>query len=134
MRGADSCPFPYLQSLAAFWVGLLYQDEVLSSVFDLIDDWAEDDYKFLRMHVPMNGFKTVFRGKSIHSFVENVLELSKTGLEKRSIMDRNGNTEAIYLSPLNQIVQSRETLSDQMNNDYKKLDFNTDNLIRKWAY
>ena len=22
----------------------------------------------------------------------------------------------------------------QMNNDYKKLDFNTDNLIRKWAY
>lgn len=134
MRGADSCPFPLLKALAAFWVGLLYQGDVLSSIFDLINDWVEDDYRFLRKEVPVKGFKTIFRGKPIHSFVENVIELSKAGLEKRNIQDRDGNTEAMYLSPLIKIVQSRATLSDQMIHDYKKLEFNTDNLIRKWAY
>ena len=40
MRGADSGPWRRLPAFAAFWAGILYDDNSLDAAWDLVKDWT----------------------------------------------------------------------------------------------
>src|SRR6201984_3307837 len=65
MRGADSGPWRRLPAFAAYWVGLLYDDDVLGAAWDLAKDWTAEERQKLRDDVPTLGLKASIRGRSV---------------------------------------------------------------------
>ncbi|CAH8354485.1 unnamed protein product [Eruca vesicaria subsp. sativa] len=91
-------------------VGLLYDEDVLQSILDMIADWTLAKREILRkkviprqatisysnirkhllfnqflilQHVPLTGLKTPFRDGLLKHVTEDVLKLAKDGLERR---------------------------------------------------
>ena len=56
MRGDDGGPWRRLPSLAAFWVGLLYDDDALDACWDMVKGWTAAERQKLRDDVPRLGF------------------------------------------------------------------------------
>src|SRR5262245_61732992 len=65
MRGADSGPWRRLPAFTAFWVGLLYDDDVLDAAWGLVKDWSAEERQKLRDDVPKLGFKARVRDWSV---------------------------------------------------------------------
>ncbi|KAG2245144.1 hypothetical protein Bca4012_015027 [Brassica carinata] len=84
MRGADGGSREMLCALPAFWVGLLYDEESLQTVLDMIADWTTEEREMLRTQVPVTGLKTMFRDGPLKHVAEDVLKLAKDGLERRN--------------------------------------------------
>ncbi|CAN7119088.1 glutamate--cysteine ligase, chloroplastic-like isoform X1 [Brassica rapa] len=84
MRGADGGSREMLCALPAFWVGLLYDEECLQAVLDMIADWTTEEREMLRTQVPVTALKTMFRDGPLKHVAEDVLKLAKDGLERRN--------------------------------------------------
>ncbi|OEL24203.1 Glutamate--cysteine ligase A, chloroplastic [Dichanthelium oligosanthes] len=103
MRGADGGPCRALCALPAFWVGLLYDDESLRCITDMIADWTKEERDMLRRKVPITGLKTQFRGGYVRDLAENIVKLAKDGLQRR------GHMEAGFLNEVDEIVGTGES-------------------------
>lgn len=84
LRGPDSVPAPLLYSLAAFWVGLLYDLDSLRQSQNLIADWTTNDHIRFREDVAQNGLETTIPNNqtTIRKFAPTLIELSENGLKK----------------------------------------------------
>ncbi|WZY85433.1 hypothetical protein YC2023_031817 [Brassica napus] len=108
MRGADGGPWRRLCALPAFWVGLLYDEDVLQAVLDLIADWTPAEREMLRNKVPVTGLKTPFRDGLLKHVAEDVLKLAKYGL------DRRGYKEAGFLNAVAEVVRTGVTPAENL--------------------
>src|SRR4029078_5656217 len=88
MRGADGGPWRRLPSLTAYWGGLLYDDDVLNSCWDLVKGWAADERKKLRQDVPRLGFKAEIGKRNVFTLAQKTLRLCSRGLARRKRLDR----------------------------------------------
>lgn len=113
MRGADGGSGDNLCALPAFWVGLLYDSEALSSVRALIADWTVEEITDLRSSVPRYGLRAGFRGGCLGDIAEDVLAIAELGLRNRGREDSLGADETIYLSSLKGLVSSGETVAER---------------------
>jgi glutamate--cysteine ligase len=104
MRGADGGPWRRLPSLTAYWVGLLYDDDVLNSCWDLVKGWTADERQKLRDDVPRLGFKAEIGKRNVFTLAQETLRLSSRGLARRKRFDRNGRDETRYLRPLEESI------------------------------
>ena len=109
MRGADGGPWNRLCALPAFWVGLLYDDKARAAALKLIADWSVDEIEALRRDVPKLGLDTPFRDGNVGDLASDVLDLARAGLEARNLLSALGSTEAHFLDPLFEIVESGRT-------------------------
>lgn len=100
MRGADGGPWRNLCALPAFWAGLLYDDAVLESAWDLVKDWSMEERLKLRVDAPRLGMKAEIRGRSLQSISLEVLELSSKGLSNRNRLGSSGENETGFLETL----------------------------------
>lgn len=100
MRGADGGPWRKLCALPAFWAGLLYDDAVLESAWDLVKDWTMDERMKLRTDAPKLGMKAEVRGRSLQSISLEVLEMSSKGLSNRNRLTAAGENETGFLETL----------------------------------
>ncbi|KAJ8503812.1 hypothetical protein OPV22_004698 [Ensete ventricosum] len=108
MRGADGGPWRRLCALPAFWVGLLYDEVSLQNVIDMTADWTMEERQMLRRKVPITGLKTPFRDGLLRHVAEEVLQLSKDGLERR------GYKEAGFLKEVTEVVQTGVTPAEKL--------------------
>ncbi|KAL0890888.1 hypothetical protein Bca101_014871 [Brassica carinata] len=108
MRGADGGPWRRLCALPAFWVGLLYDEDVLQAVLDMIADWTPAEREMLRNKVPVTGLKTPFRDGLLKHVAEDVLKLAKDGLERR------GYKEAGFLNAVAEVVRTGVTPAENL--------------------
>lgn len=106
MRGADSGPLPRLCALPALWTGLLYHSASLDAAWDLVKDWTAEERQQLRDDVPRRALRATIRGRSIQDIAREVLALSRAGLEARGRLNGKGESEAIFLDPLDEIAAS----------------------------
>src|SRR5215469_10919062 len=104
MRGADSGPWRWLPALPAYWVGLLYDDDVLAAAWDLVKGWSAEERQQLRDEVPRLGFKAQIQGRSVLELAKTTLALAERGLKRRQRLDGNGHDETRYLRPLQEFV------------------------------
>ncbi|CDY41369.1 BnaC03g65140D [Brassica napus] len=116
MRGADGGPWRGLCALPAFWVGLLYDEDVLQAILDLTADWTHAEREMLRNKVPVTGLKTPFRDGFLKHVAEDVLKLAKDGLERR------GYKEVGFLNAVGEVVRTgvtpAENLLDMYNGEW----------------
>jgi glutamate--cysteine ligase len=114
MRGADGGPWRRLPSLTAFWVGLLYDDDVLDACWDMVKDWTADERQKLRDDVPRLGFNAEIRGRNMLTLAQETLRLSARGLTRRKRLDRNGRDETRYLRPLEESIARGITPAEEL--------------------
>jgi glutamate--cysteine ligase len=111
MRGADSGSVPMLRALPALWVGLLYDDAALDAAWELVRDFSMAERNALRDGVPRDGLKLAFRGQSVRELAAKVLAIARAGLQRRAVIDIDGNDESAYL--LDVIVASGRSAADE---------------------
>lgn len=108
MRGADCGPEPFIIALAAFWVGLLYDEKSLKGALDIIRDWTNDDREMLRNETPKRGLQVPFKGGLVKDVAQKVVKLAKEGLVRR------GYDEEGFLAPIEEVANSGITLAERM--------------------
>lgn len=114
MRGADAGPTRRLLALSALWVGLLYDDGVLDEALALTADWSAEERQAMRDGVTRTALKTPFRTGTVRDVARQVVALAREGLKRRGNLTAMGTDEAIYLAPLEEIVETGETLAERM--------------------
>jgi glutamate--cysteine ligase len=135
MRGADGGSFESVCALSSFWVGLLYDSESLDSSFNLIKDFNIKQLQELRIEVAKNGLHSIIEGIEIQEIAKKVLMLSREGLRNRNILNENGDSEEIFLDPLQKILSSGKSSSDDLikkfSNNWNK---NLVNMYKEYTF
>jgi len=114
MRGADSGPWPRLPALAAFWVGMLYDDACLDAAWDIAKGWSAEERQKLRDDVPRLGFKAQIRGKFVFELARECVAIAHAGLRRRNRLDAAGHDESKYLAPLDDILAQGRTPAEDL--------------------
>ncbi len=114
MRGADGGPWRRICALPAFWVGLLYDEAALEAADQFTKDWTFEEVVALRNAVPAEGLKASFRGHALFDSAKDVLAISKAGLKSRNRLNKEGQDETIFLSPLDEVMAKKATLGEDL--------------------
>jgi len=101
IRSMDACNWDLICSQPAFWIGILYVDEISDKIIEITQDWNDKDRKYLNEIVPQDGLNTEFKGRKLINFAQEFYELSKKGLQKRNRLSKNGEfDESIHMRDL----------------------------------
>ncbi len=135
MRGADCGPWRRLPSFSAYWVGLLYDEDVLNACWDMVKDWTADERQKLRDEVPVRGFRAEIRNRNVFTLAQETLRLATRGLQRRNQLDRNGRDETRYLRPLEESIARGITPAEELLEQYFN-DWNgsVEPMFDKYAY
>jgi glutamate--cysteine ligase len=114
MRGADAGPSSRLPALAAYWVGLLYDDAALDAAWDMVKDWTAAERQALRDAVPRLGFRAAIRGRSVLALAADTLTLAQAGLARRRCLNAAGDDESCHLRVLQEFVARGITPAEEL--------------------
>ena len=103
-----------MPSLAAFWVGLLYDDDALDAGWDMVKGWSAAERQKLRDDVPRLGFAAEIRGRNVLTLAQETLRFAARGLARRKYLDRNGRDETRYLRPLEESIARGLTPAEEL--------------------
>ncbi len=135
MRGADGGPWRRLCALPAFWVGLLYDQDVLDAAWDLAKGWSLDEREQLRADVPKLGLATRIGGTTVGELARQTLALSEQGLRNRARLNDSGRDETMFLETLHVTAQSGRTPAEDMLEAFHgRWGGSVDPVFREYAY
>jgi glutamate--cysteine ligase len=135
MRGADGGPWRRLPSLTAYWVGLLYDDDVLEACWDMIKGWSAEQRQKLRDDVPKLGFQAQIGNRNVLTLAQETLRVATRGLQRRKRLDRNGRDETRYLRPLEESIARGLTPAEELLEKYNSVWNGTvEPLYEEYAY
>ena len=125
IRSMDACNWDLICSQPAFWIGILYDDEISDKVNEITEDWTNEDRYYLNQRVPEKGLQTKFKEKKLIYFAQEFYELSKKGLKNRNRLSKNGEfDESIHMkeleSNLEQGFSPADSLIDKFNNSWNQ--------------
>ncbi|HET9628230.1 MAG TPA: glutamate--cysteine ligase [Novosphingobium sp.] len=110
MRGADGGPWSRICALPALWVGLLYDQTALDAAWDLVRHWDMAGREALRNAVPKLGLDAPLPttngkgGGTLRDIAGEVLEIARSGLNARGMLNEIGDNESGFLGPLDDVV------------------------------
>jgi len=113
MRGADTGPPERLCALAAFWMGLLYDDAATAAAWDLCKHWQIEDHERLRADSARLGLKAMADGRTLQALALDVLALARRGLKNRGRIGPNLTDETGFLASLDEIAETGLTPADR---------------------
>ena len=123
LRSMDACGWDCLCSGPAYNIGILYGN--LDETYDLISKWDKNKIINAYLEAPKNGFNTQLMGKDLLYWSKELLKLSKKGLEKRDLENKNGKNETLFLNHLNKITEDKMTNAHHMINKFSKENLET---------
>ena len=95
IRSIDTCEWDCHCAGPAFYLGLLYGN--LNEALDIINKWKATEVLNAYAQCPKTGLKTIINNKTLLEWGKIFFKLSKSCLEKRSIQNKNGKDESIFL-------------------------------------
>ena len=120
IRSMDACSWDLICSQPAFWIGILYDDEIMDKVKEITESWTQEDREYLNKTVPQEGLQSTFKEKKLISFAQDFFELSKKGLKKRNRLSKNGEfDESIHMKDLEKNLENGCSPADCLINKYK---------------
>ena len=129
IRPADSCSWSGICSIPAFWTGILYNQNILDECFEIFKDWKFEEVNEAYVQSAKKGFDAELYNKKMIDHAKFFLNLSKTGLENRDILNSNNDNESIFLNDLDNFIINKKNLSDKLIDDFDKKYINNLNLI-----
>jgi len=118
LRSMDTCGWDCLCAGPAFNIGMLYGN--LDEVYELISNWDNDKIINAYLEAPQKGFNTQLMGKDLLYWASTLLNLSRKGLEKRDILNKNGKNETLFLNHLQKVIDNKTTNADHMISKFSK--------------
>ncbi len=118
IRSMDTCGWDCLCAGPAFFVGILYGN--LDEVYEIISKWEKEKIINAYLDAPAKGFNTQLMGKDLLYWSSILLNLSKKGLDKRDINNKNGQNETLFLNHLQKVIDNKTTNADHMINKFSK--------------
>ena len=135
MRGADGGGFETVCALSAFWVGLLYDSISLNSSWDIVKNININELQEVRIDVAKNGLNSIVGDINIGKIAIEILKISSEGLKRRNILNSNGDNEAIFLDPLENILSSGKSASDNLIQKFSNnWDKNLVNMYKEYTF
>ena len=120
IRSMDACSWDLICSQPAFWIGILYDDEIMDKIKEITESWTQEDREYLNKTVPQEGLQSTFKEKKLISFAQDFFELSKKGLKKRNRLSKNGEfDESIHMKDLEKNLENGCSPADCLINKYK---------------
>ncbi len=113
MRGADTGPPERLCALAAFWMGLLYDDACTAAAWDLVKHWQIEDHERLRADAARLGLRAVVDGRSLRDLALDVLAIARRGLKNRGKFGASMTDETGFLASLDEIAETGVTPAER---------------------
>jgi glutamate--cysteine ligase len=110
IRSLDTCEWDCHCGGPAFYAGLLYGN--LNEAFDIINKWKPSDVLNAYIEAPKKGLNTVLNNKTLLEWGKFFLNLSKKGLERRSIKNDSGKDESIFLRSVESVLTNNKTKSE----------------------
>ncbi len=118
IRSMDACGWDCLCAGPAFYIGILYGN--LNEVYEIISNWEKEKIINAYLEAPKKGFNTQLMGKDLLYWASVLLHLSRKGLEKRDILNKNQKNETLFLNHVQRIIDNKTTNADQMINRFSK--------------
>jgi glutamate--cysteine ligase len=113
MRGSDTGPPERLCALAAFWMGLLYDDACTEAAWDLCKHWQIEDHERLRADSAKQGLKAMIDGRTLQALSLDVLAIARRGLKNRGRIGASMTDETGFLSSLDEIAETGVTPAER---------------------
>ena len=115
VRSMDACSWDEICSPAAFWTGILYDEESSNAALDLMKDWTNEERQLLNNQVPEFGLETRFRNQTLLDVAKLLLEISENGLKKRNILSSNQQyNETFYLKNIKESIKKGKSPADYL--------------------
>ncbi len=102
IRGIDAQRLPLIPAVAAFWKGLLYDEEVREKAWVLVRDFTPQDRLKLYRAIPKEGLKAQLASMPICEAAQELFRLACEGL-RRQARDSE-KSESIYLDRMNEEI------------------------------
>jgi len=118
IRSLDTCEWDCHCGGPAFYAGLLYGN--LNEAFDIINKWKPSEVLNAYIDAPKKGLNTVLNNKTLLEWGKIFLNLSKKGLEKRSIKNDSGKDESIFLRNIESILTNNKTKAEVIIEKFQK--------------
>jgi glutamate--cysteine ligase len=109
MRGADAAPLPQPLTLAAFWMGLLYNADALSFCLDYIRPWSVQDLEAITLALPIEGLKTQTPSGTLWDVAKVIVPRARQGYARET-----APSSFDPLALLDEIVATGKTASDHL--------------------
>ena len=110
IRSLDTCEWSCHCAGPAFFLGILYQN--LDTALDLIKNWKAEEVLNAYKEAPKKGLRTLLHNKSFLYWGKIFLKLSEEGLRKRSIKNKNGKDESVFLDSIKSILSNNKTKAE----------------------
>ena len=114
----DTCECDCHCGAPAFYVGLLYGS--LNEACEIINKWKISEVLNAYIEAPKKGLNTIINNKTLLDWGKIFLELSKKGLQNRSIKNNSGKNESIFLRSVEDILFNNKTKADIAIEKFKK--------------
>ena len=92
----------------------------LEEVYEIVSKWDHNKIINAYLEAPQKGFNTQLMGKDLLYWAGTLLDLSKKGLERRDILNKNGKNETLFLSHLQKVIDNKLTNADHMISKFSK--------------
>ena len=119
VRSADCGPWSRVCALPALYKGVLYDVESRAKAYALMDSPTSAELVALRADVAVNGYRATYRGRTVLSLCEELLELSRAGLARFGAKNWRGQDESRFLEPLNDSVGRGLTFGEMLLEKYR---------------
>ena len=117
IRSLDTCEWDCHCGGPAFYTGLIYGN--LDEALEIINKWKISEVLNAYIDVPKNGLNTTINNKTLLEWGKIFLNLAKKGLEKRSIKNRSGKDESIFLRSVESVINNNKNKANDTIEKFK---------------
>ena len=118
IRSLDTCEWDCHCGGPALYMGLLYAN--LDEALEIVNKWSITDVLNAYAKAPKDGLNTVIHSKTLLEWGKIFLQLSKEGLQKRSIKNKGGSDESIFLRSIENILNNNEAKAENSIKKFEK--------------
>jgi len=106
IRSLDTCEWDCHCGGPAFYAGLIYGN--LDEALEIIEHWKASEVLNAYLEVPKKGLNTIIKNRTLLEWGKIFLNLSKKGLQKRSIKNNKGKDETIFLRSIESVINNNK--------------------------
>ena len=96
VRSMDACSWKEVCSPAAFWTGILYDEQSLNESYELTQNWTQEDRNLVNKNVPEHGLQTKVKNCTLLDFAKTLIKISEEGLKRRNNLSFSGKYDETY--------------------------------------
>jgi glutamate--cysteine ligase len=132
LRGADCVPPPYMLSLPALWMGVLYDPQASAAAWELTRRWTFAQRLAFQADVARRALAAQGpNGESALALARELVGIAREGLARWAV--QSGSDERRFLEPIAELARSGRTFAERALAEFTAANRDPASLIHCWA-